>query len=61
MKKIYKSLIEITSGKIIEEQNISSKQNLFKFNTSQLANGVYLIAVKGENVSPSYVKVINLK
>jgi hypothetical protein len=42
-------------------KNYQCMQNLFKFNTTQLANGVYLIVVKGENISPSYVKVINLK
>ncbi|MBA3970845.1 MAG: T9SS type A sorting domain-containing protein [Bacteroidetes bacterium] len=54
-------LIEVATGRIIDEQNANSKQNLYKFNTSQLANGVYLIAIKGDNMSPSFVKVINLK
>jgi hypothetical protein len=54
-------LVEIASGKIIQEQDVNPKQNLFKFNTTQLSNGVYIIVVKGENISSSYVKVIHLK
>jgi hypothetical protein len=45
----------------IEEQNVNSKQNIFKFNTEKLSSGVYLISVKGENILPTYVKVINIK
>lgn len=53
-------LMELATGKIIAEQIVGFKQS-FVFNTAQLANGVYLVVLKGENVSPSYVKVIHLK
>lgn len=53
-------LMEIATGKIIAEQIVGSKQS-FIFNTTQLANGVYLIALKRANLPSSYVKVIHLK
>jgi type IX secretion system substrate protein len=54
-------LIEPATGRILIEKTIIRNQKETTFSTTNLSAGMYLIGVKGGNISPQYLKVVNVK
>ncbi|MEO6305556.1 MAG: T9SS type A sorting domain-containing protein, partial [Bacteroidia bacterium] len=54
-------LIEIASGKLIQQQNVSENKGTTLFNTENLSSGIYLVSIKQKNHPTISLKVVNIK
>ncbi len=57
----YVQLIEPVTGRVIQQQLLSSNYSALQFNTENLSSGMYLIGVKGTNINPTFIKLINIR
>lgn len=57
----YVQLIEPVTGRIIQQQLILSNYSALQFRTENLSSGMYLIGVRGTNVNPTFIKLINIR
>ncbi len=49
------------SGKAIQQQLILSNYSALQFRTESLSSGMYLIGVRGTNINPTFIKLINIR
>jgi hypothetical protein len=54
-------LIEPVTGRILQEKLITSNYSTLQFNTENLSSGMYLIGVRGNTISPTFIKIINIR
>ena len=57
----YVQLIEPVTGRIIQQQLILSNYSALQFRTENLSSGMYLIGVRGTNINPTFIKLINIR
>lgn len=55
------SLIEIGTGRILQQKNNIEIRGILQFNTENINNGLYLISIRQNNKPTIFIKVVNLK
>ncbi len=54
-------LIEVGSGRIIQQKNITERSGIIKFDTEGLASSLYMLCIKQNSKPDTYIKVVSLK
>ena len=55
------SLIEVGTGRILQQRNNVEMKGIILFDTENISSGLYMISIKQNNKPASFIKVVNIR